>query len=551
MGWKCALQVKGLTLGEPKKSARHKMNLRKACMEAGYERASKSDTLDRMRSGLNKYIGYKKGAECADVMESEAEFVTVRMKDGTLRQRRNRSDAVPGFALICNPPAAMCRDWDDEAYRKFYQDSWECLCAYYPRIFRDENVCMRVEHWDEGVPPENNSDLSEIDRHEHVIGYARTSDGAWCGNEIDAKFFIGLNKVFPSMMRERGWDIEDLDTTDYSRAAVDPDYAMERKVKRQMHGRSVNQHLHDKTKQMVDEASDMLNAAVTMKEAAVQEVQELQEETMGLQSDIDFLQSEKEDLESGIEALNSQKQSLEAQTSKLDGVIAVKKEETEQLNIAIEMQYEQLADVDAKTKRLQSKEDSLNNLRAKVFRFGYNFLEKIGWRLKKEQYTEEELLEELEKATRETRILKEQITTITDRVFSRIRQKLTGGIELQNLELGKKWDIIEADFQAREDALEAQKAIIEAQKEVFSPAGAAHFILDKLKFRYQSMQRTEMVNSIAILNRKISDNASFLNMLFFENVYCCRKKRDILRLAPSDDLLCMEKGKSSEWQYGD
>ena len=101
MGWKCAIQIKGLTIGEPSPTSKHRMNLRKAAMEAGYERASKSQTLDRRRSHFNRYEGFRKGSECADTMESEAEFVTVHMKDGTTRQRKSRSNAVPGFAELC------------------------------------------------------------------------------------------------------------------------------------------------------------------------------------------------------------------------------------------------------------------------------------------------------------------------------------------------------------------------------------------------------------------------------------------------------------------
>lgn len=277
MGWKCAIQIKGLTIGEPSPTSKHRMNLRKAAMEAGYERASKSQTLDRRPSHFNRYEGFRKGSECADTMEAEAEFVTVHMKDGTTRQRKSRSNAVPGFAMIINPPYEVCAGWNDETYNLFYRDSWECLCAYYPRIFRDENVVMSAEHFDEGVPPEDISDVSQIDRHLHRIGYARDEDGKWCGNEIDAKFFVGLNKVFPSMMRERGWDMDDLDTTDFERAAVDADYKAERDMKRSESGLSVNRHLFRKANQMIDKAVE-LQEALRERERAVENREQAQQE---------------------------------------------------------------------------------------------------------------------------------------------------------------------------------------------------------------------------------------------------------------------------------
>ena len=278
MGWKCAIQIKGLTIGEPSPTSKHRMNLRKAAMEAGYERASKSQTLDKRRSHFNRYEGFKKGSECADVMEAEAEFVTVHMKDGTTRQRKSRSNAVPGFAMIINPPYEVCAGWNDETYQKFYQDSWDCLCEYYPRIFRNENVVMSAEHFDEGVPPEDISDVSQIDRHLHRIGYARDEDGKWCGNEIDAKFFVGLNKIFSAKMREIGWvDMDDLDTTDFERAKVDEDYKAERDMKRGESGLSVNQHLFKKANRMIDEATE-LQKALQERELAVENREHVQQE---------------------------------------------------------------------------------------------------------------------------------------------------------------------------------------------------------------------------------------------------------------------------------
>lgn len=278
MGWKCAIQIKGLTIGEPSPTSKHRMNLRKAAMEAGYERASKSQTLDRRRSHFNRYEGFRKGSECADTMEAEAEFVTVHMKDGTTRQRKSRSNAVPGFAMIINPPYEVCAGWDDETYNKFYQDSWNCLCEYYPRIFRDENIVMDAEHFDEGVPPEDITDVSQIDRHLHRIGYARDEDGKWCGNEIDAKFFVGLNKIFSAKMREIGWvDMDDLDTTDFERAKVDEDYKAERDMKRGESGMSVNQHLFKKANQMIDKAAE-LQEALRERERAVENREQAQQE---------------------------------------------------------------------------------------------------------------------------------------------------------------------------------------------------------------------------------------------------------------------------------
>ena len=83
MGWKCAPQVMGLVRGEPQPGQKHRANGRKIAMEAGYERASLSDTLDRTRSNQNEYEGYRSGKEILDVMEQEASEYRVQVKGKT------------------------------------------------------------------------------------------------------------------------------------------------------------------------------------------------------------------------------------------------------------------------------------------------------------------------------------------------------------------------------------------------------------------------------------------------------------------------------------
>ena len=83
MGWKCAPQVMGLVRGEPKQGQKHRANIRKIAMEAGYERASKSDTLDKSRSKQNQYDGYSSGSQFAAAMEQEASEYRVKVQGKT------------------------------------------------------------------------------------------------------------------------------------------------------------------------------------------------------------------------------------------------------------------------------------------------------------------------------------------------------------------------------------------------------------------------------------------------------------------------------------
>ena len=249
MGFTCAPQFLGLVRGEPKtnkktgKKQRHRANGKAILGEAGIERHSLSETLDPTRSYLNVYEGYESGFECWDEMCKEADqYRTVaKGKDGQLHERRLKSDAVIGGAVIFNPSCEACKDWDFETHRKFGDDSWEVLCEIKPEIFRSENVRMRAFHFDEGytVRPDT------FGINEHLFFVPKDANGRYCGNLIDAKLLSEINKLYPAKMRARGWDIDDLDTTDWDRMKTDEEYSEKRKQKWKKQGRSVNKYLED------------------------------------------------------------------------------------------------------------------------------------------------------------------------------------------------------------------------------------------------------------------------------------------------------------------
>ena len=129
---------------------------------------------------------------------------------------------------------------------------------------------MSAFHRDEGVPAD---DGAEPDGHVHDLGVCKDAEGHYCGNRIDAKLMIKINAKFPAMMRQRGWDMEDLDTTDFERAKTDKDYAVERNAKRKKSGLSVNKHLSRKAKQAQDEVAEILQEALQVSDEATERMQ--------------------------------------------------------------------------------------------------------------------------------------------------------------------------------------------------------------------------------------------------------------------------------------
>lgn len=260
MSFKCAIQMTGL-VREKNPSGKHRSNGRAILLEMAQERISKSETLDRSRTHLNRYDQDNQlGATAWDEdmftrAENYRQEVKGKTKDGkeVIRTKGLRHDAVLGVSIIINPPYEECKDWDDKRYQKFYSDTQDILEQLNSDIFRKSNQVFGVEHFDEGY--------DQTDRHKHIVYDAISKDGRYCGNKLDSKFLSDFNKVYPQMMRERGWKMDDLETTDWQRYKTDEDYRVERKVKRKSQGRSVNKHIRDKAVKDLKKAESILKDA--------------------------------------------------------------------------------------------------------------------------------------------------------------------------------------------------------------------------------------------------------------------------------------------------
>ncbi len=274
MGFQCAPQIIGLTR-EKSPKGKHRANGLGICLEQGEERASLSETLNRSKSDLNIYEGYSSGYKCWEDMELRAKNHKCKVidKNGIERERSVRSDAVIGYAMIFNPPSEMCIGWTDDDYKKFYDDSFNCVAECnklyrdevkkrdtkhkeIPIIFREENIRMKSWHKDEGI--DENSD------HEHRICDAIDEHGEYNGSMIDAQFLSFINVHFPELMREKGWELDDLDVTDWDRYKTDEEYRKERRLKSKENGLSVNSYVKAKQKKNLKEQAEMISELRSM-----------------------------------------------------------------------------------------------------------------------------------------------------------------------------------------------------------------------------------------------------------------------------------------------
>ena len=317
MSFKCTPQIIGLVRDAPKEGQKHRATGKKIAGEIGkykkdsYERYTQSITYDPTKSYLNRYEGFDNGYAAWDEIEHRASsYRTVgKTKKGEQYSRPLRHDAVVGFGAIFNPPEEECKDWTDEKYAKFYRDSWTVLCEVEPRVFSDKNVVMRAEHFDEGIPP-----FGERDRHQHIIGEAKDQNGKYCGNYIDARFFSRLNQIYPQRMRELGWDMEDLDVTNWKKFNNTPDengvrpyseeevkaYRAERKSLWKKTGLEVSKYVVNKAQEAKAQALYDMERAEKILSDVEQQKTDLEVEKMTVTKKNDDLISETEDTVNSI-----------------------------------------------------------------------------------------------------------------------------------------------------------------------------------------------------------------------------------------------------------
>ena len=287
MGFKCAPQVLGLVRGEPKPGQKRRANGLKISLEAGYERASTSKTLDRSRSKQNEYSGYKSGRQFWKAMVDEADCYRVKVQGKTktgepiVREKGLQHNSVIGWSVIYNPPSDVCTKWDRGTYERFFNDCRECM-SIISSIFSKQNLRMSAIHWDEGIPP---NDGGLPDGHLHDFGICKDGEGHYCGNLIDARLMCKINREFPQLMRDRGWDMDDLDTTDFELSKSDDSYRHDRDNKRKKFGLSVNRHIVRKSKQTAQEANRIIENVIQLQKELEEQKAMMAEEQYRLQSD--------------------------------------------------------------------------------------------------------------------------------------------------------------------------------------------------------------------------------------------------------------------------
>lgn len=208
MGYQCVPQTIGLVRGEPKAGQKNRANGAGILAEFMEERYSDSTTFDSELSYMNVYDGLStSGIETWLMMDAEATMYRSHYvdKNGKERSRKLPKQSVIAVATIIHPPSWVTDGWTVDEYQKFEEDAFEVLEEIEPRIWSPDNMRASAVHVaDEGGI------------HGHRAHMTMDEDGKFCGSIYDSHLRQRVAKEFAVKMRERGYDIDDPDLTDWN-----------------------------------------------------------------------------------------------------------------------------------------------------------------------------------------------------------------------------------------------------------------------------------------------------------------------------------------------
>lgn len=296
-----------LKLAAEAQPTKRKGSARKVAEEAGNERYSKDQDLDRSKSTLNEYTGYTSGKALMDYWEAEA----AKHKDSLGRPLR--SDAVIGYSVIIKPDEDSMASMDEAAQLQFVRDSIRVT----EEILYEHGlqVDMAALHRDERSP------------HAHLLGH----DVEYrAGKKIGIQLYAAFNRTYPERMRALGYDVEDMTVYDPLKAASmtaeeAADYKADciaRKKKKGPSGRSSSQYKADKDAELKAKEAELQareqRLALSETGYTIKE-KHLQEQYKALDEDMEELEAEKERLKAEKRAFQQEREkSLQEQKKRQD-----------------------------------------------------------------------------------------------------------------------------------------------------------------------------------------------------------------------------------------
>lgn len=197
-----------------------------AWQEMNDERIGRDMDINHDMTSLNVWMEGNSGDDVSQIVQSKIDEINqIKRENG---KRALRKDAVSVVEIIEKPNIEYMSELNYEEKVKFLNASHEI----FKQLIREWNpnwtILESVQHHDE---------FGGLSAHNHNLIMLTTKDDKGLPTmnafkEVNLKFYSYINKNYPKMMRERGYEVEDVRTYDM----LTDEEKMERKLNPQQHG---------------------------------------------------------------------------------------------------------------------------------------------------------------------------------------------------------------------------------------------------------------------------------------------------------------------------
>lgn len=232
----------------------------KAWNEMNDERIGRDETIDKSMTEKNIWMEGSSEDDVIGMVQQEIDRVNSERHDAGLKSIRK--DSVTVISIIEKPSMEYMKDLSYEDKIKFLTDSHKVMTDLLKEWDPHWRIIEAVQHHDE---------FGGLSAHTHnlVLIPSVNEDGVAFFNakrEVNLKFFTFINKNYPAMMRDMGYDISDCKTFDM----LSEEEKEERKLNPPKHGVSSQEYKQEHMKDLAQEYQQLLSENKVLKEEIVQ-----------------------------------------------------------------------------------------------------------------------------------------------------------------------------------------------------------------------------------------------------------------------------------------
>lgn len=231
----------------------------KAWNEMNDQRIGRDETIDKSMTNKNVWMEGSSQDDVIGMVQQEIDRVNAERHDAGLKSVRK--DTVSVISIIEKPSMEYMKNLSYEEKIRFLNDSHTVMTNLIHGWNPNWRIIEAVQHHDE---------FGGISAHTHdlIMIPSVNEDGVAFFNakrEVNLKFFTYINKNYPAMMRELGYDISDCKTYDM----LSEEEKAELKINPPKHGISSQEYKQEHMKDLAKEYQHLLTENKALKEEIV------------------------------------------------------------------------------------------------------------------------------------------------------------------------------------------------------------------------------------------------------------------------------------------